>query len=103
MDDPYFMTPEEELRVELRSALDRIALLEGQLEDAQIKISDLEGDLRMVRSTAKTAIDVIHTHRLIKAEVRGEIVNPHVVPHVEEPKPDFEAMRRATSTRRGDL
>lgn len=50
MDDPYYMTLEEELRVELRGALDRIALLEGQLEDAQLKIHDLEGDLRMVRS-----------------------------------------------------
>jgi hypothetical protein len=49
-DDPYYMTPEEEARVELRAALDKIALLEGQLEDAQMKIADLEGDLRMVRS-----------------------------------------------------
>jgi len=53
-DDPYYMTPEEEARVELRAALDRITLLESQLEDAQLKIADLEGDLRMVRSGRDT-------------------------------------------------
>lgn len=58
-DDPYYMTPEEEARVELRAALDRIDLLEGQLEDAQIRISDLEGDLRMVRSGRDCAMKLI--------------------------------------------
>jgi hypothetical protein len=26
---------------------------------------------------------------------RGEIINPHVMPNVEEPKPDFDEMNRA--------
>ncbi len=67
-DDPYYMTPEEESLVELRAAHDRIALLEGQLEDAQMTISDLEGDLRMVRSGRNTF------HRLYD-ELAQKIVN----------------------------
>lgn len=86
-DDPYGMTREEEMKVELRAAYDRIALLEGQLDDAQLKIHDLEADLRMIRSTSKTAMEVIRTHRLKRIEPRGEIVNPHVLEHVPEPSP----------------
>ena len=101
-DDPYYMTPEEELRVELSGALDRIALLEGQLEDAQMTISDLQADLRMVRS-ARNGFKQLYReleHKIVN-KIRGprrtgEIVNPHVLPYAEEPQPDFEAMRRAT-------
>ena len=31
---------------------------------------------------------------LNRRRVSGDIVNPHVLPHAEEPKPDFEAMNR---------
>ena len=56
MDDPYYMTPEEETRVELRGALDRIALLEGQLDDAQIAISDLKAEnCALLAETSKWA------------------------------------------------
>ena len=99
MDDPYYMTREEEREMELRAALDRIALLEGQLEDAQLKIHDLEGDLRMVRSGRDQAMKLIRERGLRtvkeaarlnaprKQKVRGEIVNPHVHEHVPEPSP----------------
>lgn len=64
MDDPYYMTPEEELRVELQGAMDRIALLEGQLEDAQLENADLKADLRMVRSGRDTAMRLIRERGL---------------------------------------
>lgn len=56
MDDPYYMTAEEELRVELRSALDRITQLEGQIEDARITISDLQAaNSSLLAETSKWA------------------------------------------------
>jgi hypothetical protein len=56
MDDPYYMTPAEEREVELRAALDRITLLEGQLEDAQITIGDLKAEnCELLAETSKWA------------------------------------------------
>lgn len=95
MDDPYYMTPEEEARAEWRAAQDRIALLEGQLEDAQMKIADLEADLRMVRSGRNTFSRLYRDleHKIVNRwRVRGEIVNPHVLPHAAEP-PRFPVTR----------
>lgn len=36
----------------------------------------------------------IDVRDLLRPHRHGQVVNPHVVPHHQEPSPDYEAMRR---------
>lgn len=111
MDDPYYMTAEQELNVELRCALDRISLLERQLEDANMTISDLTADLRMVRSGRdgfskliqerglRTPKETARLNAPRRQKDRGVIVNPHVFEHAPEPQ-KFPSLASATEVQR---
>lgn len=37
-----------------------------------------------------------HVMPLPRPKIQGEIINPHVLPYVAEPRPDFERMRALT-------